>query len=604
MFTRPLAPPSVPPPSGGLGSNSNYVLSSTPQCDPITDLTVTIDITQDLVLKSSNSFFLDGYSLQLNCYSTAGSTDAWQQYIFVMLGPDLVATRLNGAINNYTVSEDALIDEIFLLINLPSTTLPTGYQLQIQLKNDANNNVVGARWIVNDLGVLPAPITHLTGYWLLDPRANPNAQYNTEQHINYIGVDGHVHERLHFATGDWSCNDLTLLSGNRMGPTINSALDAYADADSGQHVTYIGTDDHIHELYIVRNGQWVDNDLNLLSKGVSPVPSSPLDGYVDTDKGQHVNFIGTDGHVHELYITPHGHWVNNDLIHLSGNGIAPSRNSSLCGYLAQDNGQHVNFLGTDGHVHELYTHPNAQWINNDLTVLSGNGVPPAPNSPLWGYWGSNNSQHVNFVGTDGHVHELYIPSGGHWVNNDLIQLSGNGMAPAPNSALHSYAQPNGDQHVNFIGINDAHLHELFFRNGKRRVNYDLNFLQLVNVVKDPLDLSKGQFAPHLRLRAQPRRPLQLRQRRLLLRRGHLHLRRRRSAHGAEHNSCLRRLPTRNRRNGQQLLRHPGHRPEQHLHPALLHQHQCTRHPLPWARVQRHHPPHKTHRLSRLPGPPH
>ncbi len=48
---------------------------------------VIIDIAQDLVLKSSNSFFLDGYSLPL----------------------------------------------------------PAGYPLQIQLKNDANNNVIGTR---------------------------------------------------------------------------------------------------------------------------------------------------------------------------------------------------------------------------------------------------------------------------------------------------------------------------------------------------------------------------------------------------------------------------------------------------------------------------
>ncbi len=101
-------------------------------------------------------------------------------------------------------SKSPFSTQIFLLINLPSTTLPTGYQLQLQLNDDASNKIVGVRWIVNDLGVLPSPTTRLTGYWLVDPRANLNAQYSTEQHINYIGVDGHVHERLHFASGDWS----------------------------------------------------------------------------------------------------------------------------------------------------------------------------------------------------------------------------------------------------------------------------------------------------------------------------------------------------------------------------------------------------------------
>jgi hypothetical protein len=37
---------SVSPPAGGLGSNSNYILTS--QCDNITGLTVTINVTQKL----------------------------------------------------------------------------------------------------------------------------------------------------------------------------------------------------------------------------------------------------------------------------------------------------------------------------------------------------------------------------------------------------------------------------------------------------------------------------------------------------------------------------------------------------------------------------
>jgi hypothetical protein len=33
------------------------------------------------------------------------------------------------------------------------------------------------------------------------------------------------------------------------------------------------------------------------------------------------------------------------------------------------------------------------------------------------------SQHVNFIGLDGHVHELYILPGAGWVDNDLTQLA-------------------------------------------------------------------------------------------------------------------------------------------------------------------------------------
>ena len=56
-------------------------------------------------------------------------------------------------------------------------------------------------------------------------------------------------------------------------------------------------------------------------------------------------------------------------------------------------------------------------------------------------------QHVNFIGTDGSVHELYYD--GSWKHNNLTQLTG---APGPRVGigLDGYATNyNGQQHVNF-----------------------------------------------------------------------------------------------------------------------------------------------------------
>jgi hypothetical protein len=60
----------------------------------------------------------------------------------------------------------------------------------------------------------------------------------------------------------WSDTDLTEIPVNSVPALIESALDAYTDG-SGEHVNFIGTDQHVHELY---NGQfssskWTDNDL-------------------------------------------------------------------------------------------------------------------------------------------------------------------------------------------------------------------------------------------------------------------------------------------------------------------------------------------------------
>jgi hypothetical protein len=56
---------------------------------------------------------------------------------------------------------------------------------------------------------------------------------------------------------------------------------------------------------------------------------------------------------------------------------------------------------------------------NDMTAIK-----PETGSSLTGYWGSDNSQHVNFIGADGDVHELYIaPSTNGWVDNNLTALA-------------------------------------------------------------------------------------------------------------------------------------------------------------------------------------
>ena len=117
-------------------------------------------------------------------------------------------------------------------------------------------------------------------------------------------------------------------------------------------------------------------------------------------------------------------------------GVAPARGSALDGYWGSDGSVHVNFLSVDGHVHELYIRPGASWVDNDLTALAG-AVPAAEASPLAGYWGSDSSVHVNFIGTDGHVHELYIRPGAGWVDNDLTALAG-AEQPALDTALAGY----------------------------------------------------------------------------------------------------------------------------------------------------------------------
>jgi hypothetical protein len=242
---------------------------------------------------------------------------------------------------------------------------------------------------------------------------------NDSQHVNYIGTDKHVHELYVTAGAAWVDNDLTEEAG-AVPPKATSALDGYRLSDDSQHVFFIGTDNHVYELYITAGAGWIYNDLTALARAVPPNPTSALDGYRLSDDSKHVFFIGTDGHVHELQIARGGRWVDNDLTTMAG-AVPPKATSALDGFSLSDDSEHVNFIGTDSHVHEL-THTGAGWVDNDLTTLAG-AVPPIPTTALDGYPLSNDSKHVNFIGTDNHVHELYFTAAAGWVDNDLTALT-------------------------------------------------------------------------------------------------------------------------------------------------------------------------------------
>gem|GEM_PF-781921 len=315
-------------------------------------------------------------------------------------------------------------------------------------------------WGVNDLTVaagalnyLPKPGSAIDGY---------ETGFNNQQHVNYIGTDGHVHELYY--TDHWSHNDLTVAAGaQNYLPRPGSAIDGYETTfNNQQHVNYMGTDGHVHELYYTDH--WSHNDLTVAAAAQNYLPASDsaIDGYETTFKSQqHVNYMGTDGHVHELYYTDH--WSHNDLtVAAAAQNYLPRPGTAIDGYETTfNNQQHVNYIGTDGHVHELYY--TDHWSYNDLTVAAAaQSYLPKSGSPVDGYETVfNNQQHVNYIGSDGHVHELFYTD--HWSHNDLTVAAGaQNSLPASGSRIDGYETTfNNQQHVNYIGSN-GDVHELVY----------------------------------------------------------------------------------------------------------------------------------------------
>jgi hypothetical protein len=245
--------------------------------------------------------------------------------------------------------------------------------------------------------------------------------FDSQQHVNYIGTDGHVHE-LVYKDDHWGHTDLTVAAGAQHHlPVAGSRLDGYETSfDSQQHVNYIGTDGHVHEL-VYKDDHWGHTDVTVAAGAQNhlPVAGSPLDGYeTSVNNQQHVNYIGIDGHVHELVYKDH--WGHTDVTVAAGaQHHLPVAGSPLDGYETSfDSQQHVNYIGTDGHVHEL-VYKDDHWGHTDLTVAAGaQHHLPVAGSPLDGYETDfNNQQHVNYIGTSGHVHELVYKD--HWSHTDL-----------------------------------------------------------------------------------------------------------------------------------------------------------------------------------------
>ncbi|MBV8345758.1 MAG: hypothetical protein JO190_12315 [Candidatus Eremiobacteraeota bacterium] len=268
------------------------------------------------------------------------------------------------------------------------------------------------------------------------------------QHVNYCGPNNHVCE-LWWDTNGWHFADLTADAAG--APSTASNPRGYVFAAQGtRHVNYLGPDGHVHELWWDVNG-WHHNDLTATAG--APTGVGNPGGYVFDSQGtQHVNYLGGDGHVHELWWDARG-WHHNDLTVAAG---APNAAGDPFGYMFDARGtQHVNYLGTDGHVHELHWDA-AGWHHNDLTAAAGS--PDAAGDPFGYMFDSQGTQHVDYLGTDGHVHELWWDING-WHHNDLTAATG---APASASNPRGYVfVAQNTQHVNYCDA-DGHVHELWW----------------------------------------------------------------------------------------------------------------------------------------------
>jgi hypothetical protein len=248
--------------------------------------------------------------------------------------------------------------------------------------------------------------------------------------------------------GSWHNNDLTAATG---APTPAGDPAGYIfTAQNTQHVDYRGTDGHIHELWWDTSG-WHHNDLT--NAASAPTASGDPGGYVfAAESTQHVDYRGTDGHIHELWWDASG-WHHNDLTNAAS---APMASGDPTGYVFDAQGtQHVDYSATDGHIHELWWDASG-WHNNDLVAATE--APNPTGSPKAYLFTAQSTQHVDYRGTDGHINELWWDTSG-WHHNDLTNAASAPVAGGDPAGYVFAAQ--GTQHVDYRGA-DGHIHELWW----------------------------------------------------------------------------------------------------------------------------------------------
>jgi hypothetical protein len=272
-----------------------------------------------------------------------------------------------------------------------------------------------------------------------------------------IAPNGHIIQ-LRWENNAWKHKDLTLETG---APLASFEVRAYVHyASQTQHVVYLDRNEQgehqVHELYADNSNQWQHNNLTTAVPGGAPFAESTPTGY-EFRQLQHVVYEGTDKHIYELWHDSNG-WHVNDLTNAPVVGKGPLTARVFTPIATQN----IRFLafGSD-HIHELWWDNSGTWRRSDLTHVSQ--APSAATEPTnYSFW-EQATQHINYLGTDDHVHELWWNYENGWQHNDLTYQTG---APLGRSgALPSgyVFRDQGTQHVVYQG-GDGIIHELWWDN--------------------------------------------------------------------------------------------------------------------------------------------
>ncbi|GGM12094.1 hypothetical protein GCM10007977_011570 [Dactylosporangium sucinum] len=276
-----------------------------------------------------------------------------------------------------------------------------------------------------------------------DPFAYVHQPTNT-QILLYRDFAGRINS-LYWSTGPVGHDNL---SGTAGAPAAaGDPVGYHTPLDDTHHVIYRTSSGHLHELWWqgvapVRYG----GDLTALAGGGAPNAVGNPSAY--SARGTNlVCYRGSDNRIHSLY------WSTGAVGHDNLSGVAgtPYAAGEPFAYYTPFNDVHqVVYVGTNGHIYELYWQGVNAVTGWNLTAPAG--APPANGSLTAYYNAAENTKHVIYGSTDGRLHEIWwTPGGGIPAHSDLTTFA---AAPAASTAPASFVttDPN-TQHVAYRSYN-------------------------------------------------------------------------------------------------------------------------------------------------------
>lgn len=275
----------------------------------------------------------------------------------------------------------------------------------------------------------------------------------------FIGTDQHVYQLYWSATNGWLGFDLSNNTGaqNASPGAIASMMDTITESPE---TYYVGTDQHLHQLYFNLNGGWHTFDVSASAGGANVAANGSLTSIVDTLVGSpEVYYVGVDQHIHQMSWNSTSGWHNFDLSAMAG---APAASAGGVTALVDtvDGALEVYYVGTDQHVHQLQWSGSSGWHTFDVSSYLGATAAVAGLGTLTSMINNISSAlEIYYVGTDQHVHQLSWSASNGWRTADITVTAG-AMNIIGNGRLSSLSDTLSTASDVFYAGTDQHVHQL------------------------------------------------------------------------------------------------------------------------------------------------